>query len=65
MSDRKMFRWTVQLQNQSGHMSEREVSAFWSPEHELTEQGVMDAARIAANRETGKDHAAISVALVG
>lgn len=66
MSERKMHVWTVQLQSNTGQVTQREVRAFWDPEHDLTEQSVRDAARIEAHMESGKrvEYAPISVEYV-
>lgn len=54
MSDRKMHRWNVQIQSATGEMVTEEVSAFWDPEHETTDEAVGHTAVIQAWARTGK-----------
>lgn len=51
---RTKFKWVVRIapKDNPDRIIDREVEAFWGPEHDLTKESVVDAARLSAWWET-------------
>jgi hypothetical protein len=60
MFPRTRFTWEVRVGDKEGATAVEGVTAYWSPEHELTRESVAQAACWQAKQRTGRMHLAVS-----
>jgi hypothetical protein len=60
MLARTRFTWEVRVGDKEGATAVEGVTAYWSPDHELTRESVAQAACCQAKARTGRTHLAVT-----